>query len=67
MATHEPVPKIPLSATDLMEVSALDKEFWDDSIRSLGIIYFMQTDLAIGLIAKLQPCFKYIIPNPLFY
>ena len=31
------------------------------NVRS-GIIYFMQTDLAIWLIAKLQPCFKYITP-----
>jgi hypothetical protein len=31
----------------------------------MGIIYFMQANLAIGLIAKLQPCFKYIIPNDL--
>jgi hypothetical protein len=27
---HEPVPKIPLSATDLTQVSTLNKEIWDD-------------------------------------
>jgi hypothetical protein len=28
-----------------------------------GVIYFTQVNLAIGLTAKLQPCFKYIIPK----
>jgi hypothetical protein len=33
----------------------------------LGIIYFIQADLAIGLTAQIQYCFKYIIPVPLLW
>src|SRR5919106_787488 len=48
---------------DLMEQEETQARSLREEIQGLGIVSFTQVNLAVGLTAKLQPCFKYVSPN----